>query len=118
MLGHAAGGRPAERLMARLGMPVSDDTILRHLKRQPVARTSTPPACRVVGIHDWSWIRGSCSGTLIVDVLLDRSVVGLHIRPLEAETFWSTFLKGLPCSDVRLARQPWTGRRFRYSIYR
>jgi hypothetical protein len=27
------GGRPGERLMGRLGVPVSDDTILRQLKR-------------------------------------------------------------------------------------
>ena len=37
LIGHGTGGRPGERLMKRLGMPVSDDTILRHLKRQ-VAR--------------------------------------------------------------------------------
>jgi zinc-finger of transposase IS204/IS1001/IS1096/IS1165 len=28
LLGHSAGGRPSERLMRRLGMPVSDTTIL------------------------------------------------------------------------------------------
>src|SRR5208282_5215000 len=32
LLGHSAGGRPSERLMRRLGMPVSDTTILRSLK--------------------------------------------------------------------------------------
>lgn len=32
-LGHATGGRPAERLLSRLSVPVSDDTILRaHTK--------------------------------------------------------------------------------------
>jgi hypothetical protein len=32
LLGHATGGKPAaERLLARLGVPVSDDTVLRHL---------------------------------------------------------------------------------------
>jgi zinc-finger of transposase IS204/IS1001/IS1096/IS1165 len=34
LFGHSAGGRPSERLMARLGMPVSDTTILRSLARQ------------------------------------------------------------------------------------
>ena len=33
LLGHGVGGLPGERLMKRLGMPVSDDTILRQLKR-------------------------------------------------------------------------------------
>src|SRR5208283_1775855 len=32
LLAHSAGGRPSERLMKRLGMPVSDTTILRSLK--------------------------------------------------------------------------------------
>ena len=32
MFGHTAGGRPAERLLSRLGMPVSDTTILRSVK--------------------------------------------------------------------------------------
>jgi hypothetical protein len=31
LLGHNAGGRPAERILARLDMPVSDDTVPRHL---------------------------------------------------------------------------------------
>ena len=38
LFGHGTGGRSGERLMKRLGMPVSDDTILRHLKcRSPVS---------------------------------------------------------------------------------
>jgi hypothetical protein len=32
LFGHSAGGRPSEELMARLGMPVSDTTILRSVK--------------------------------------------------------------------------------------
>jgi hypothetical protein len=33
-VGYALGGRPAERLLARLGTPASDDTLLRMLKRR------------------------------------------------------------------------------------
>ena len=44
--------------MKRLGMPVSDDTILRHLKRQ-VARLRARTPVRVAGIDDWSWRKGS-----------------------------------------------------------
>jgi hypothetical protein len=57
LFGHGTGGRPAERLMKRLGMPVSDDTILRHLKRQ-VARLHAKTTVRVAGIDDWSWRKG------------------------------------------------------------
>src|SRR5208282_2839284 len=39
LLGHSAGGRPSERLMRRLGMPVSDTTILRSLKERARARS-------------------------------------------------------------------------------
>ena len=39
LIGHRMGGRPGDYLMHRLGMPVSDDTILRQLKRKnPVSR--------------------------------------------------------------------------------
>jgi transposase len=38
LLGHSAGGRPSERLMRRLGMPVSDTTILAGLRKHARAR--------------------------------------------------------------------------------
>jgi Transposase len=69
--------------MKRLGMPVSDDTILRHLKRQ-VARRGGKTTLRVAGIDDWSWRKGRTYGTIIVDlerrevvdVLQDRTTTG------------------------------------------
>ena len=75
--------RPAERLMKRLGMPVSDDTILRHLKRQ-VARLRARTTVRVAGLDDRSWRKGRTYGTIIVDlerredidVLQDRTTAG------------------------------------------
>ena len=64
-------------------MPVSDDTILRHLKRQ-VARLRARTPVRVAGIDDWSWRKGRTYGTIIVDlerrevadVLPDRTTAG------------------------------------------
>src|SRR5208337_3795819 len=41
LLGHSAGGRPSERLMRRLGMPVSDTTILRGLKEHAKPRSDS-----------------------------------------------------------------------------
>ena len=52
LFGHAAGGRPSERLLARLGMPVGHTTILRHLKR---GARGGPATVRVAGIDDWAW---------------------------------------------------------------
>ena len=69
--------------MKRLGMPISDGTILRHLKRQ-VARVCAKTTVRVAGIDDWSWRKGRTYGTIIVDlerrevvdVLQDRTTAG------------------------------------------
>ena len=69
-LGHATGGRPAERLLHRLGLGVSDDTVLRQLKKR-VQGTAEPPT--VIGIDDWSWRKSQTYGTIIVD--LERRVV-------------------------------------------
>ena len=72
LLGHSAGGRPSERLMRRLGMPVSDTTILRGLKEHARARSDNG-AVHVAGIDDWAWRKGANYGTIIVDLLADRS---------------------------------------------
>ena len=61
--------------MKRLGMPVSDTTILRSLKEH--ARTqSDNGAVHVAGIDDWAWRKGANYGTIIVD-LERRQVVDL-----------------------------------------
>ena len=83
LFGLVAGGRPGERLMKRLGIPVSDDTILRQLKRQ-VASLRAKTTVRVAGIDDWSWRKGCTYGTIVVDlerrevvdVMPDRSAAG------------------------------------------
>ncbi len=67
LFGHAVGGRPAERLMASLGLPQSDDTILRSLKRHAGARERAATV-RVVGIDDWAWQKGLRYGTIMVDL--------------------------------------------------
>ncbi|MGI4744847.1 MAG: transposase family protein [Janthinobacterium lividum] len=48
---HTAGGRPAGRLMTCLGVPQSQDTLLRSLKRGLNKRTPAA-AVRVVGVDD------------------------------------------------------------------
>ena len=69
--------------MKRLGMPVSDTTILRSLKEHARARSesSAVAAVHVAGVDDWAWRKGANYGTIIVDlerrqvvdVLADRS---------------------------------------------
>jgi transposase len=72
LLGHSTGGRPGERLIRRLGMPISDDTILRHLKRNASWVDDEPPA-RIIGIDDWSWRKSRRYGTIIVISNAERS---------------------------------------------
>jgi transposase len=70
--------------MKQLGMPVRDDTILRHLRRMASQVDNQPPA-RIIGIDDWSWRKSWRYGTIIVDlerrkvmdILEDRSVTSV-----------------------------------------
>ena len=76
LVGHSMGGLPAERLMNRLGMAVSDDTILRRLK----STTRVPSKeLRAVGIDDWAWKKGQNYGTILVD-LESRTVQQIYCR--------------------------------------
>lgn len=84
-LGHAAGGRPAERLLHRLGIRVSDDTVLRQLLR--ATRANAPPA-RIIGIDDWSWRKSQNYGTIIVDLERHCVVDVLEDRNVESCAEW------------------------------
>ena len=70
--------------MKRLGMPVSDTTILAGLRKYAGARSETgslASSVRVAGVDDWAGRKGHKYGTIIVDlerravvdVLADRS---------------------------------------------
>lgn len=87
LVGNSLGGRPAERLMCRLGMTVSDDTILRRLKTSAKLLRSSE-RIRVVGIDDWAWKKGQNYGTILVD--LERSTVAdlLPERSAEQVAHW------------------------------
>jgi len=74
LIGHAVGGLPGERLMSSLSLPISDDTILRRLKR--VTPGSATPEARVIGVDEWAWAKGQNFGTILVD-LERRCVIDL-----------------------------------------
>ena len=62
VVGRALGGRPGQRLMGRLGMPLSADTLIRRVKG--AARWSAlPHVIRVLGVDDWAWCKGQNFGT-------------------------------------------------------
>jgi transposase len=85
-IGHATGGRTAERILRRLGIAQSDDTVLRLLKRD--ARNQKQARLRVVGIDDWSWQRGSSYGTIMVDLERRQVIDVLEDRSAEAVAQW------------------------------
>lgn len=66
-------------------MPVSDDTILRQLKRDAAVNS---PAARVIGIDDWSWRRSWRYGTMIVDLERHSVVDILDDRSVASATKW------------------------------
>jgi transposase len=85
LIGHALGGRAGERLMGRLGLPVSDDTILRRLKKR--ARPAVIDAC-VVGVDEWAKRKGLNYGTIVVDLERRTVVDVLDTYDVEAVERW------------------------------
>jgi transposase len=59
-LGLALGGRPAASFARRLMLPVSNDTLLRIVRRRGSPRFIPPT---VIGIDDWAWRRNQRSPT-------------------------------------------------------
>jgi transposase len=74
-------------MMKRIGMPASDDTILRHLKRRAKERRAQANV-RVVGIDDWAWRKGSTYGTIIVDLERREVIDLLAVRSAGATADW------------------------------
>lgn len=64
-LGLAFGGRPAASFAQRLMLPVSNDTLLRVVRRRG---TPPSPAPTAIGIDDWAWRRNQRYGTIIYDL--------------------------------------------------
>jgi transposase len=86
LFGHGVGGQPAERLMTRLGLPRSGNTILRHLKRSVADRIKGK--VRVLGIDDWSWLKSVNYGTIMVDLERREVVDVLPDRSATATAVW------------------------------
>lgn len=84
-LGLALGGRPAAAFALRLMMPVSNDTLLRVVRRRKVSRNDK---LRVIGIDDFAFRRGQTYGTIVCDLERRRPVTLLPDRALETSRAW------------------------------
>jgi hypothetical protein len=84
-LGLALGGRPAASFAHRLMLPVSNDTLLRVVRRRGCP-AFTPPT--VIGIDDWAWRRNQRYGTIICDLERRRPISLLADREPATAQAW------------------------------
>lgn len=84
-VGFATCGKGGERLSAKLGMPLSDATLLWSLYLVPL-----PPVgpVDVIGIDDWSYRRGKRFGSIIVDLRSHTIIDLLPERSVELVVTW------------------------------
>lgn len=81
-LGLALGGRPAASFAERLMVPVSNDTLLRVVRRKAQMPSDT---LTVVGIDDFAWRRNHRYGTIVCDLERRRTVTLLPDRETEGQ---------------------------------
>jgi transposase len=87
LVGYVAGGRPGYRLLARLAITTSDDTVLRRVKQPPIESVELPPI-RNLGVDDWAWRKGQNYGTILVDLDLHQVADLLPDRSSESFSSW------------------------------
>lgn len=84
-LGLALGGRPAASFAQRLMLPVSNDTLLRVVRRR--ARVPEEPLM-VIGNDDFAWRRNHRYGTIVCDLARRRPVTLLPDRASATSEAW------------------------------
>jgi transposase len=84
-IGVATCGKGGERLVAKLGIPISDATLLWSLYLVPL-----PPIGKVevIGIDDWSYRRGKRYGSIIVDLRTHKIIDLLPERSVASVIAW------------------------------
>lgn len=86
VVGYAAGGLPGARLLARLAIRTSDDTVLRRVKGPASSAFSdSRNSLEVLGVDDWAWRKGQSYGTILVD--LEQRQVSDLLPDRSAESF-------------------------------
>jgi transposase len=84
-LGLALGSRPAAAFADRLMMPVSNDTLLRVVRRRIADQSDE---LTVIGIDNFAFRRGQTYGTIVCDLEPRRPVTLLPDRALDTSRTW------------------------------
>ncbi|MEO5952531.1 MAG: ISL3 family transposase [Chloroflexia bacterium] len=87
VVGYIAGGRPGQRLLIRLSLPTSDDTVLRRVRQAPLQSPATLPVLHL-GVDDWAWKKRQNYGTILVNLDLHRVVDLLPDRAAGSFAEW------------------------------
>lgn len=84
-IGFATCGKGGEQLSSKLGMPISDVSLLWSLFLLPLPEIGQ---VHVVGVDDWSWRRGQRFGSILVDLETHKIVGLLADREAESVRQW------------------------------
>jgi transposase len=87
LIGYALGGRAGERLTTRIGLPVSNDTLLRGVK-QGAKPTTAATQAQVIGVDEWAKRKGRTYGTILVDLERHTVIDVLEDHSTEAVEQW------------------------------
>jgi transposase len=86
LVGYALGGLPGERLLKRLGIKSSDDTVLRRVKAR--GRRASQPPVRVLSVDDWAWRKKQRYGTMLLGLEQSQVIDLLPVRSADSFAEW------------------------------